>query len=73
MAAKSLTSWVLHIRTSPSERVKDNRIITVDGVWVSWWQTQVSHLDLIAGNPVLDDGEARIEGGPPYKENTRRT
>jgi len=48
----------------PPESVEDHRVIAVDGVGVVRRQTQVAHLHLVAGYPVMHHGEAGVEGGP---------
>ena len=49
----------------PSEGVKDNRVIAVDGFWVVWGEAHVAHLHLVTRDPMMHHGEARIKGTPP--------
>ena len=57
-----------HVRKNgsiPPESVKDHRVVTVNGIRVIGRQTQVPHLHLIAGDPMVHHREAGVEGSPP--------
>lgn len=49
----------------PPERVKDNGVITVNSIGVARWQTHITQLHLVAGNPMMHHSKAWVEGGPP--------
>lgn len=51
----------------PPESVKDNRVITVNGIWVVGWQTNIAQLHLIARDPMVHHSKARIKGRPSWK------
>lgn len=56
-----------HYKSLPSESVEDNRVVTVNGIWVVWWQANIAQLHLIARDPMVHHSKARIKWRPPWK------
>lgn len=56
-----------HRESLPSERVKNNRVITVNGIWVGWGQANIPQLHLVAGDPMVHYSKAWIKWRPTWK------
>ena len=65
LAIARLLDHVCKEGSIPPESVEDHRVVTVNGIRVVGGKTQVTHLHLIAGDPMMHHGEAGVEGSPP--------
>lgn len=53
-------------RALPAEGVKDQRVVGVFSISVSWRETQGARLQVIAGNPMMHHGQAGAKRRPAW-------